>query len=109
MPMIPELAIAVLACARIGAIHSVIFAGFSAKALSDRVNDATAKVLLTADYGVRATKKIPLKEIADNALESCATIEKVIVFKRLDGSVNMKADRDFWWEDEILKVNGAIS
>ena len=106
MPMIPELAIAVLACARIGAIHSVIFAGFSAKALSDRVNDATAKVLLTADYGVRATKKIPLKEIVDNALENCSTIEKVIVFKRLDGSVNMIADRDFWWEDEILKVNG---
>jgi acetyl-CoA synthetase len=109
MPMIPELAIAVLACARIGAIHSVIFAGFSAKALSDRINDATAKVLLTADYGVRATKKIPLKEIADNALENCSTIEKVIVFKRLDGSVNMKADRDFWWEDEILKVNGATA
>ncbi len=109
MPMIPELAIAVLACARIGAIHSVIFAGFSAKALSDRVNDATAKVLLTADYGVRATKKIPLKEIVDNALENCSTIEKVIVFKRLDGSVNMKANRDFWWEDEILKVNGATA
>ena len=105
MPMVPELAIAVLACARVGAIHSVIFAGFSAKALSDRIIDASAKILLTADFGIRATKKIPLKEIANQALENCPSIEKCIVFKRLDGNVKMVDGRDVWWSDEISKVN----
>ena len=105
MPMVPELAIAVLACARVGVIHSVIFAGFSAKALSDRIIDASAKILLTADFGIRATKKIPLKEIANQALENCPSIEKCIVFKRLDGNVKMVGGRDVWWNDEISKVN----
>ena len=101
MPMVPELAIAVLACARIGAIHSVVFAGFSAKALADRINDADCKVLLTADFGLRGAKKTPLKEIADEALKSCTTIEKCIVYQRTEVEVNMKSPRDVWWHDEM--------
>jgi acetyl-CoA synthetase len=101
MPMIPELAIAVLACARIGAIHSVVFAGFSAKALADRINDADCKVLLTADFGLRGSKKTPLKEITDEALKSCSTLETCIVYKRTDVDVNMKPQRDVWWHDEM--------
>ena len=104
MPMVPELAISVLACARIGAIHSVVFAGFSAKALADRINDADAKVLITADFGLRGNKITPLKQIADDALEKCSTIEKNIVFKRLDGNVNMQNERDVWWHEEIEKA-----
>ncbi len=101
MPMVPELAIAVLACARIGAIHSVVFAGFSAKALADRINDADCKVLLTADFGLRGSKKTPLKEITDEALKSCSTLETCIVYKRTDVDVNMKPQRDVWWHDEM--------
>ncbi len=105
MPMVPELAISVLACARIGAIHSVVFAGFSAKALADRINDAEAKILITSDYGLRGTKRIELKKISDEALNTCTSIIKNIVFQRLDGQVNMKEGRDVWWHDEISKVN----
>ncbi len=105
MPMVPELAIAVLACARIGAIHSVVFAGFSAKALSERINDADCKVLLTADYGLRGAKKIALKKIADDALENCPTIEKCVVYKRTGDEVNMKSGRDVWWHEEILSTS----
>lgn len=101
MPMVPELAIAVLACARIGAIHSVVFAGFSAKALSDRINDADCTLLLTADGSFRGSKVIGLKEIADEALKTCPTIQKAIVYQRTGQPVDMKAGRDLWWHEEV--------
>ncbi len=99
LPMIPELAIAMLACARIGAIHSIVFAGFSAKALADRNNDAQAKILITADGGYRGDKTIPLKETADAALEMSTSVEKMIVVKRTGVPVNMKENRDVWWHE----------
>ncbi len=101
MPMVPELAIALLACARIGAIHSVIFAGFSANALAERINDAQAKVLLTADGGFRGNKVIPLKEISDDALRFCSCVETVVVLKRTKTNVSMIVGRDIWWHKAI--------
>jgi len=105
MPMIPELAIAVLACARIGAVHSVVFAGFSASALSDRVNDAKAKIVLTSDGAYRGNKNIPVKAVVDEATKTSPCIEKVIVCKRTGEAVNMKAGLDAWWHDEIQGVS----
>ena len=99
MPMIPELAYAVLASARLGAIHSVVFAGFSAKALADRINDSECKILITADEGKRGAKKIGLKAIANDALESCSSIDSCLVFQHTHASVEMKADRDFFVND----------
>ena len=101
MPMVPELAVAVLACARIGAIHSVVFAGFSAKALSDRINDSDCKVLLTADEGLRGAKTVKLKEIADEALKTCPTITCCVVFKRTGGDITMVEGRDVWWHEVV--------
>ncbi len=101
MPMIPELTIAVLACARIGAVHSVVFAGFSANAIADRIQDAKAKMVITADGLNRGPKQVPLKRVVDEALESCDTIEKVIVYNCLNWSPEMKAGRDIWWHDAI--------
>jgi len=101
MPMVPELAIAILGCARIGAIHSVVFAGFSATSVSDRINDASCKMVLTTDGGYRGAKTIGLKAIIDEALESCSTVEKVIVLKRTGEDVQMQSGRDVWWHDEI--------
>lgn len=105
MPMTPELAYAVLACARIGAIHSVVFAGFSSKSLSDRIEDAQCSILVTADGGFRGQKITPLKEIADQALEKCDCIDRVLVLKRTDIEISMKADRDFWWHEEFEKAH----
>ncbi len=105
MPMVPELAIAVLACARIGAIHSVVFAGFSAKSLADRINDASCNILLTADGGFRGEKITPLKEISDEAMLNTPSIKKCIVLKRASNKVNMKIQRDVWWHEELNKVD----
>lgn len=101
MPMIPELTVAVLACARIGAVHSVIFAGFSANAVADRVNDAAAKVVITADGLNRGAKQIPLKRVVDEALETCESVEKVIVYDCLGWLPHMKEGRDLWLHDVV--------
>ena len=105
MPMVPELTIAVLACARIGAIHSVVFAGFSAKSLSDRINDADCKLLITADGGFRGDKITPLKNISDEAMISTPTIQACIVLKRTNSRVKMQKNRDLWWHDEMQKAS----
>jgi acetyl-CoA synthetase len=96
VPMIPELAISILACARIGAIHSVVFAGFSSKALSSRINDCDCKMVITADGSYRGAKSIDLKGIVDEALESCEGVDTVLVAKRIDSDVTMKEGRDKW-------------
>lgn len=105
MPMVPELAFTVLACARIGAIHSVVFAGFSARSLSDRINDAGCSMVITADGAYRGTKSIALKSIVDEALKETSTVEKALVYKRTGEEITMKTGRDFWWADEIKKVD----
>ena len=107
MPMVPELAIAVLACARIGAIHSVVFGGFSAQSIADRINDAHCNIVVTADGGFRGNKTIPLKSIIDDALIGCPTIKKVITLTRTSEPVSMIKGRDVWWEDEVKKVEEA--
>ena len=104
MPMVPELAIAVLACARIGAIHSVVFGGFSAQSIADRINDAKCNLVITADGGFRGNKDIPLKNIIDDALVQCQSVNKIIVLTRTRTPVSMIKGRDVWWEDEIKKV-----
>jgi acetyl-CoA synthetase len=105
MPMVPELAIACLATARIGAVHSVVFAGFSAQALSDRVNDAEARVILTSDGNYRGKKNIPVKAIVDQACDTSPCVESVIVVNRTGADVTMKEGRDKWWNDEVAKVD----
>ncbi|TXC78630.1 acetate--CoA ligase [Luteibaculum oceani] len=101
MPMVPELTIAVLACARIGAVHSVVFAGFSAKALADRVIDADAKMVITADGLNRGDKEVPLKTIVDEALENCPSVSTVLVYNCLGRNPSFKSGRDFWWHDVV--------
>lgn len=96
LPMIPELAVSVLACARIGAIHSVVFAGFSASALATRINDSDCKMVITSDGSYRGNKTIDLKGIVDEALETCDSVENVLVAKRINTEINMKAGRDIW-------------
>ncbi|UAY51906.1 acetate--CoA ligase [Ferruginibacter albus] len=105
MGMIPELAIAVLACARIGAIHSVVFGGFSAQSISDRLQDAKVDYIVTCDGAFRGAKDIPLKKIIDEALLSCAFVKKVIVYERTKIPVVMQPGRDVWWHDEIKNVS----
>jgi acetyl-CoA synthetase len=101
MPMIPELPIAMLACARIGAPHTVVFGGFSAESLSGRINDCGAKVLITADGGYRRGKAVPLKGNADEALADSPTIESTIVVRRIGGDIAMQAGRDHWWHELV--------
>jgi acetyl-CoA synthetase len=114
MPMVPELAVAMLACARVGAIHSVIFAGFSAEAIAERNRDAGAKLQITADGSWRRGKILPLKETVDEALAKSPTVEKCIVLRRIGNTgrasgtqfdVNMQAGRDFWWHDLMSKAS----
>jgi acetyl-CoA synthetase len=107
MPMVPELAIAILACARIGAIHSVIFGGFSAQSIADRINDAECNIVVTADGGYRGNKEIPLKSVMDEALIQCRSVQKVIVLTRTRTPVSMLKGKEVWWEDEIKKVETA--
>lgn len=101
MPMVPEAAIAMLACARVGAVHSVVFAGFSATSLADRINDCEAKMVLTSDGNFRGAKTIDVKGVVDEALENTKSIEKVIVLQRTKSDVSMKEGRDIWWHDAI--------
>jgi acetyl-CoA synthetase len=105
MPLVPELAVAMLGCARIGAVHSVVFGGFSAEALRDRIEDAQAKVLVTADGGWRRGQIVPLKHDADVALDGTPSIESVIVFQRGVGQVKMKEGRDHWWHELMDGMN----
>ena len=105
LPMIPELAISVLACARIGAIHSVVFAGFSSNALSTRINDCDAKMVITSDGSYRGAKTIDLKGIVDIALEDCENVSTVLVAKRINSDINMKAGRDLWLQPLLDKAS----
>ncbi len=105
MPMVPELVIAMLACARIGAVHSIIFAGFSAQSLGERIQDAGAKLLITSDGGFRGSKTIPIKQIADEAMHNCQCVSKAIVLKRTGDAISMTAGRDLWWHDLMQTVD----
>ncbi len=104
MPMVPEAAVAILSCARIGAIHSVVFAGFSANSLSDRIQDCDCNIVITSDGAYRGSKEIPIKDIVDEALEICPSVKKVIVLQRTDSNIRMKQGRDVLWHDEMKKA-----
>jgi acetyl-CoA synthetase len=105
LPMVPELTVAVLACARIGAIHSVVFGGFSAKSIADRINDAGCTMVITSDGAFRGGKVIPMKDTVDEALVQCNTVNKVIVMTRTRTPVSMLKARDLWWEEEVKHVD----
>lgn len=105
MPMVPELTIAMLACARIGAIHNIVFGGFSSKSISDRIADSECSFAITADGSFRGAKTIALKAIMDEALQQGDSVNKVIVFQRTGEDVNMMEGRDLWWHEEVEKVN----
>lgn len=102
LPMIPELSFAVLACARIGAIHSVVFAGFSANSVADRINDSSCAFVITSDGLNRGAKQIPVKSVVDEALETCESVQKVLVVNRLNWPIHMKTGRDVWYHEEVL-------
>jgi len=104
LPMVPELAIAVLACARIGAIHSVVFAGFSSTALAARINDASCKMIITSDGSFRGNKIIDLKSIVDQALINCKCVDSVIVLNRINSNISLNSNEK-WWHEELIKVN----
>jgi acetyl-CoA synthetase len=103
LPMIPEAIIALMACVRIGAVHSVIFAGFSSDSLRDRVVDAGCKVVITTDEGKRGGKLIGTKKIVDDALKQCPAVENVLVYKRTGSEIPWTSGRDFWWHEEVEK------
>jgi acetyl-CoA synthetase len=103
LPMIPQAVFALLACARIGAVHSVVFGGFSAQSIRDRINDSNCKVVLTSDGAYRGNKQIPMKATVNEALKNCPSVEKVLVFERTGEKVEMKNGRDFYWNEEIQK------
>jgi acetyl-CoA synthetase len=105
LPMIPEAAVAMLACARIGAIHSVVFGGFSPDSLGGRIQDCDSNMLITSDEGLRGGRKVPLKVNADKALENCPSVKNVIVVKRTGGAVDMKAGRDVWYHEVCAKAS----
>ncbi|HEX4147269.1 MAG TPA: acetate--CoA ligase [Pirellulales bacterium] len=105
MPMVPELVIAMLACARIGAVHSVIFGGFSSEAIADRNNDAQAKLQITADYGWRRGQQLPLKKNVDEALAKSPTVQKCLVLRRTGGPVDMQPGRDVWWHEAMAAAS----
>jgi acetyl-CoA synthetase len=107
LPMVPEAIASMLACARIGAVHTVVFAGFSSEALRDRIQDCEASVLITADGGYRRGAQIPLKVLADRAVEECHTIRKVVVLRRTQGQINMKHGRDEWYHDLISQQSAS--
>jgi acetyl-CoA synthetase len=105
LPMVPELTVAVLACARIGAVHSVVFGGFSAKSIADRINDAQCTLVITSDGAFRGSKVIPMKETVDEALVQCSSVKNVIVMTRTRTPVSMLKGRDMWWEEEVKHVD----
>jgi acetyl-CoA synthetase len=109
MGMVPELAIALLACARIGAVHSVIFGGFAANALVDRINDAQSVAVVTQDAAWRRGNQVPLKATVDEALEKCPSIRKVVVLRRAGSEIKMKPGRDLWWHDEMERANAVCA
>jgi acetyl-CoA synthetase len=104
MPMVPELAIAMLACARIGALHTIIFGGFSSDSIRDRLNDASAKLVVTADGGWRRGAIVPLKELVDKAIEAVPSVANVVVVRRTEQPVHMKDGRDHWWHEQMMNV-----
>jgi acetyl-CoA synthetase len=109
LPMVPELTVAVLACARIGAVHSVVFGGFSAKSIADRINDSACTMVITSDGAYRGAKVIPMKETVDNALDLCSTVKNVIVMTRTRTPVSMLKGRDLWWEEEVKHVDSVCA
>lgn len=109
LPMVPELTVAVLACARIGAVHSVVFGGFSAKSIADRINDSACTMVITSDGAYRGSKVIPMKETVDTALDLCSTVKNVIVMTRTRTPVSMLKGRDLWWEDEVKLVDSVCA